>query len=512
MEWKLARYSRFRVKPHEVTLWENIMNKLSKDFVRTKRHYPLKTLSTKTNRKHRTPTFSYRRFRSRIARRLNDDGLPVASSPVTTGWQHSFISEYDTVCQRLRLDSPPHDASRSPSHLGDLETPSNQNREGLAHGDCSDLSSGRTQQETPANDRKEAADQGCYWKDSGGAETASCSRLQPFTVLDRAPSMHCSQPEPQLRMIIPGLQDNYYLSLMDRGGRSLVALALGSTVVLWSGETHRLQGSIHLHPHTSTCSVTSVSWSQDGCTLAIGTGDGEIQLWDVESRSKLRSVHGHLSQVGALTWNQQLISSGSLLGSIRHHDVRAGPPVGGAQLRKGVCGLEWSPSGHRLASGSTDGLLCIWPRDPGVTHRAPPISSIPHPTAVKALGWCPWQSEVLAVGGGRTDGVLRVWDTNRDTCLHSVPTNSQICSLRWSCRRKELFTAHGLPHNHINCWTFPSFTQKAQLQGHTGRVLDLALSSGEEWILSCGSDQRACLWDNRPQDTPLLPDHFPDQP
>ncbi|KAJ8380916.1 hypothetical protein SKAU_G00016940 [Synaphobranchus kaupii] len=460
-----------------------------------------------TNREHRTPTFSYRRFKSRIVRRLNNDELPVASSPVTTGWQHSYTSEYDTVCQRLPLDSPPDGASHSRSHLGDTETPSNQDRVAPAEGDCCDLPSGRAQQEAPPHDRKNSTGQDCYWKDSGGVETASCSRLQPFTVLDRTPNMHCNQPEPKLRMIIPGLQDNYYLSLMDRGRRSLVALALASSVVLWSGETHRLQGSIHLHPHTSTCSITSVSWSSDGSALAIGTGDGEIQLWDVESKSKLRSVHGHLSQVGALTWNQHLISSGSLLGSIHHHDMRAGLPVGMAQLQKGVCSLEWSPSGHRLASGSTDGLLCIWPSDPGVTSRALPTSSIPHPTAVKALGWCPWQSEVVAVGGGRTDGMLRIWDTSRDTCLHSIPTNSQICSLRWSRRRKELFTAHGLPHNHINCWTFPSLTQQAQLQGHTGRVLDLALSSCEKWILSCGSDQQACLWDNQLQDTRSSPDH-----
>ncbi|KAJ8413904.1 hypothetical protein AAFF_G00065020 [Aldrovandia affinis] len=363
------------------------------------------------------------------------------------GWEHSYTSEYDTVCQRLPLDSTPDGASRSYSYLGDPETPSNQDRVLPAGVDCCDIS--------PETNPTE---QDCFWKESGGAETkinASCSRLQPFTVLDRAPSKHCSQPEPQLRMAIPGLQDNYYLSLLDRGGRGLVALALGSSVALWDGETQSLQGSIHLHPLSSTCSVTSVSWSRDGSTLAIGTGDGEIQLWDVECKIKLRSVHGHLSQVGALTWNQNLLSSGSLLGSLHHHDMRAGPLVGMARLQKGICGLEWSPSGHRLASGSTDGLLCIWPSDPGTADRARPTSTIPHPTAVKALGWCPWQSEVVAVGGGRTDGMLRIWDTNTDTCLHSTPTHSQICSLRWSNRRKELFTGHGLPHNHITCWTFP---------------------------------------------------------
>ncbi|KAG9337186.1 hypothetical protein JZ751_029666 [Albula glossodonta] len=416
------------------------------------------------------------------------------------------------------------------------------------------------------------------------------------------------------------------LSPLAWGGRSLVALALGSSVALWSGETQRLLGSVHLKPptstcsrnlglFTSTCSVTSVSWSRDGSTLALGTGDGEIQvqLWDVERSCKLRSISGHLSQVGALAWNQHLLSSGSLLGSLHHHDVRVGPPVGVARLQKCVCGLEWSPSGQRLASGTTDGLLCIWPGDPGAAGRNKPTSTIPHPTAVKALGWCPWKSELVAVGGGKSDGMLRIWDTNTETCLESTATNSQICSLRWSSRRKELLTAHGLPHNQIIRWAYPTLAQQAQLQGeerlrgresdperikqviippmtvsrltpfshhgcaeavlsytplpaavtrtplalpapqslkklrfvpevpptvcicdrngwfwpcvavdllrcpfvrgrallspslsvlccHTGRVLHMALSPCESWILSCGSDQQACLWSSELQD------------
>ncbi|XP_036382193.1 cell division cycle protein 20 homolog B-like [Megalops cyprinoides] len=385
--------------------------------------------TAKANREHRAPSFSYSRFKSRIVKRLNSDGIPVASSPMTTGWQHSYTTEYDTVCQKLPLDSPPHSTSQSDSHLGQPES--------------------------------------SYLKD---------------------------------------------LNLLDWSGRGLVALALGNMVAMWNGATQNLQGCLHLNPHTSTCttftcSICSVSWSKDGSTLAIGTNDGEIQLWDVEHRSRVRSIQGHLSQVGALSWNQQLLSSGSLLGFLHHHDPRASRAlVGGARLQKGVCGLEWSESGHRLASGSTDGLLCIWPSDPGVTGNQRSISTIPHPTAVKALGWCPWQSEVVAVGGGMGDGMLRIWDTNTETCLQSTPTNSQICCLLWSMRRKELLTAHGLPHHHIISWSYPSLTKHTQLQGHTGRVLHMVLSTCESWILSGGSDQQACLWSSHQKEDSTIPE------
>lgn len=37
--------------------------------------------------------------------------------------------------------------------------------------------------------------------------------------------------------------------------------------------------------------------------LAIGTENGCVQLWDVESEKRVRTLHGHSSRVGVLAWN-----------------------------------------------------------------------------------------------------------------------------------------------------------------------------------------------------------------
>lgn len=44
----------------------------------------------------------------------------------------------------------------------------------------------------------------------------------------------------------------------------------------------------------------------------------------------------------------------------------------------------------------------------------------------KAMNWCPWQSNVLATGGGMKDGILRVWDINSEKLLQSAATDSQV--------------------------------------------------------------------------------------
>lgn len=76
--------------------------------------------------------------------------------------------------------------------------------------------------------------------------------------------------------------------------------------------------------------------------------------------------------------------SGSALGRILHHDLRAPAALMGPAVQEGLCSLQWSPDGARLASGSTEGLLSIW--DSGVaacTRMCSPLTTMKQPSAVK---------------------------------------------------------------------------------------------------------------------------------
>ena len=88
-------------------------------------------------------------------------------------------------------------------------------------------------------------------------------------------------------------------------------------------------------------------------------------------------------------------------------------------------------SGQQLASGGNDNLLHIW--DIAASGRA----AVPgqntylhrfedHMAAVKALAWCPFQSNVLASGGGGGDRCIKFWNTHTGACLNSVDTGSQV--------------------------------------------------------------------------------------
>ena len=87
-----------------------------------------------------------------------------------------------------------------------------------------------------------------------------------------------------------------------------------------------------------------------------------------------------------------------------------------------MCGLAWSPSGEQLASGGNDNLLHIWSAaSPSPLHRL-----TQHQAAVKALAWCPYQSNLLASGGGTADRCIRFWNTLTGAHLNAIDTHSQV--------------------------------------------------------------------------------------
>ncbi|NXX80361.1 CD20B protein, partial [Urocolius indicus] len=307
------------------------------------------------------------------------------------------------------------------------------------------------------SDIKTYGNTNCVWK---GCQGGTQNEFRAITTVKSSTPL-----KPDVRLHITDLRDDYYLNILDWSLENLIALAVGPAARIWNGSS--LQAIENIDLNSSYKYISSLAWIKEGTCLAIGTSDGEVQLWDIETKKRLRNMLGHLSVVGALSWNHYILSSGSRLGSIHHHDVRVAQHHVGTlcQNKQSICSLRWSLANQLLASGSSDGILNIWPSDPGVKLQSQPLKTIPHSSAVKAMNWCPWQSEVLATGGGMKDGILRVWDINHEKIIQTAATGSQICSLLWLPNTGELMTGQGLPGNQMKIWKYPMLTNSSELYG-----------------------------------------------
>ncbi|XP_069718507.1 cell division cycle protein 20 homolog [Phaenicophaeus curvirostris] len=293
----------------------------------------------------------------------------------------------------------------------------------------------------------------------------------------------------------PDIRDDYYLNLLDWSSQNLLAVALDTTVYLWhhvSGEIINLMETEHVADY-----VSSVSWGNGGSCLAVGLSNGEVQLWDVERRKRVRTLSSHMSHVGCLSWNSYILSSGACSGRIQHHDVRViqHQVATLAGHMQEVCGLKWSPNGRFLASGGDDHRVNIWPSSEGGHGGFAPVQSFrQHQGAVKAVAWCPWQPSVLATGGGAGDKRIRLWNVSSGTCLGNIDAHSQVCSIVWSTAYEELILGHSSGENQLLIWKYPAVSKVTELQGHTARVLSMALSPDGETVALAARDATLRLW------------------
>ncbi|KAJ5161846.1 cell division cycle protein Cdc20 [Penicillium capsulatum] len=298
------------------------------------------------------------------------------------------------------------------------------------------------------------------------------------------------QTAPERVLDAPGLLDDYYLNLLDWSSGNQVAIGLERNVYVWSAESGTVSCLLETSPDTY---ISSVKWSGDGAYVGVGLGTGEVQIWDVEEGTKLRSMHGHDSRVGVMGWSKHTLSTGARSGLVFNHDVRIAQHKVAELVShtSEVCGLEWRSDGAQLATGGNDNLVNIWDAR---SLSAPKFTKTNHRAAVKALSWCPWQLNLLATGGGSYDRHIHFWNTTTGARTNSIDTGSQVTSLRWSNHYREIVSSSGFPDNSLSIWSYPTLVRNVEIPAHETRVLHSSLSPDGQLLATAAADESLKFW------------------
>lgn len=280
----------------------------------------------------------------------------------------------------------------------------------------------------------------------------------------------------------PGMLDDYYLNLLDWSTNNTVAIGLGESVYGYNASSRNV-----VEMYSGEEYVSSVRANAD--MLCIGVSDGTVCLLDIPRNKIVYKTKSHTSRVSSLSWNGSIISSGDKAGRLCNLDIRTNRAsvVGGHSQE--ICGLSWSSDMKYLASGGNDNAIKIWQ----LGNSNPQI--LPgHRSAVKALAWCPWRSGILTSGGGTKDKTIKFWDVIENRAERSVDTQSQICTLNYLPKYKELISSHGYGENDIRIWKASTMNVISSFGKHDSRVLHVALSPDGSELASVSADESLKFW------------------
>ncbi len=142
-------------------------------------------------------------------------------------------------------------------------------------------------------------------------------------------------------------------------GKTLACGSMDGTIRLWDLNNGKLKTKLNGHIGF----VNSIVFSSDGKHLATGSDDGSILLWNTESWKHETFHDERMSSISCLSFNQDgsLLAVGSKNGNIYLIDVEIGIPIRIFKgHKKSVSRIMFSPDGQQLASTDWDRSARLW--------------------------------------------------------------------------------------------------------------------------------------------------------
>ncbi|WP_371619218.1 trypsin-like peptidase domain-containing protein [Streptomyces sp. NBC_00454] len=268
-------------------------------------------------------------------------------------------------------------------------------------------------------------------------------------------------------------------------GRTLATGSGDGSVRLWDVATGTMRSTL-----PQTVKVGAVAFSPDGRTLATDSEDNTVVLWDVATGSPRATLKGHSGLVWSIAFSPdgRTLATGSDDNKVMLWDVATG--VLRATL-KGHSNLVWSiafsPDGRTLATGSPDRTVRLWDVTTGALRDKFTIQS----ETAGSVAFSP-DGRTLATEGDDYTVVLRDVSTGKSRSTLATHTDG-VWSMAFSPDGSTLAT--GSADNSAALWDVATGTIRTTLPGHTDTVTSVAFSPDGHTLATGSHDKTVRLWD-----------------
>ncbi len=271
-------------------------------------------------------------------------------------------------------------------------------------------------------------------------------------------------------------------------GFSLASGSYDRTLKLWNTRDNQAFGTLSNHLG-SISGINAIAVHPNGNTFAIACIDKSIKLWNFRSGKPVRNIEAHAGQVYSVAYSPDgnTLISASADKTLKLWNWRKGELL---QTFEGhqdkVVSVAFYPDGKRIASASFDKTIKIWDVNTGKSV----LSMTGHAAPVNAIAFSP-DGKLLA--SGSQDQTIKIWDVITGKVVRTLSGHvGGVLAVDFN--RDGTAIASGGVDKTIQIWDVKTGKSMQILNQHEAPVLSLSFNPKDETLVSGSADRTVKVW------------------
>ena len=321
--------------------------------------------------------------------------------------------------------------------------------------------------------------------------SAGVPAVEPGKSLVSPPGVVADKGPPP-RAVLPGKSGAVWAVAVSKDGGTVAMGTENGRVGVWDVAGERLRFDLRDNKKSLAMAHRGIVWSADfapdGKTLVTASDDGDIKVWDVVAGKLIKTLTiGPSLRSAVLSPDGSQVVLGDREGYVRVFDLATDAQVFTYQQETTVTAVAFAPDGRAVAAGGADGKVTLWE----LGADAPRAVLAGHAGPVYGLAFSAADGDRLASAGW--DGTAIVWDVKTTEKLRTLePHGDDVLGVEFTpCGRRLATTGQD---GRVIIWDTDTGKELATYAQHRGPVHAIRFGQDGNTLATGGRDGMVRVW------------------